>query len=66
MNDTKPALALFAVLIGCKPKGRNIEQHDVMFGVGAHIDDLSDAIKSFWYKSIVSEVAKALKTSVPH
>jgi hypothetical protein len=66
MNDTKPALALFVVLIGCKPKGRNIEQHDVMFGVGAHIDDLSDAIKSFWYKSIVSEVAKALKTSVPY
>ncbi|MEP6700612.1 MAG: DUF1543 domain-containing protein, partial [Bacteroidota bacterium] len=28
---------LFMLLIGCKPLGRNIEQHDIFFGIGETI-----------------------------
>jgi hypothetical protein len=66
MNDTatkpqKGQLALFAILMGCKPKGRNVEQHDVFFGVANHLDDLSDDIKSFWYKTIIDELGEAVQ-----
>jgi hypothetical protein len=35
-------------LIGCAPKGRNIEQHDVFFGIGHTIADVLPDIKAFW------------------
>ena len=39
---------LFMVLIGCKPKGRHTEQHDIFFGVAAQIRDLIPEMLSFW------------------
>lgn len=39
---------LFMLLIGCTPPGRNIEQHDVFFGIGETIKDLIPAVTAFW------------------
>ena len=39
---------LFMLLIGCTPRGRHIEQHDMYFGIGDHISDLIPDIISFW------------------
>lgn len=39
---------LFMVLIGCTPKGRHIEQHDIFFGIAENIKDLVPAIIDFW------------------
>lgn len=36
------------LLLGCKPKGRNTEQHDVFFGIGESLKDLIPAINAFW------------------
>ena len=36
------------VLLGCRPKGRHTEQHDVFFGIGNTLKDLIPAIKKFW------------------
>jgi len=36
------------VLVGCRPNGRNTEQHDVFFGIGYHIKDLLPDLKDFW------------------
>ena len=58
-------LVLFSILMGCKPKGRNVEQHDVFFGVARHIDELTEDLKSFWYKTIVGELGEAVKRSIP-
>lgn len=43
-----PAPKLFMLLIGCKPKGRNTEQHDVYFGIAESIKELISQIKHFW------------------
>ena len=43
MNQT-----LFMILLGCTPKGRIVEQHDVFFGVGADLKSLIPEIKAFW------------------
>jgi hypothetical protein len=39
---------LFMVLLGCKPKGRHTEQHDVFFGIGDSLADLKPQIEAFW------------------
>jgi hypothetical protein len=39
---------LFMTLIGCTPAGRNIEQHDVFFGIGDTLKDIVPAVKQFW------------------
>ncbi|MBC7872433.1 MAG: DUF1543 domain-containing protein [Ferruginibacter sp.] len=39
---------LFMLLLGCKPKQRNTEQHDVFFGIGNELKDLLPAILHFW------------------
>lgn len=39
---------LFMLLIGASPPGRNIEQHDVFFGIGDSIKDLVPDVISFW------------------
>ena len=39
---------LFMVLVGCKPAGRNTEQHDVFFGIAVELRDLVPDIKRFW------------------
>ncbi|HEY0668904.1 MAG TPA: DUF1543 domain-containing protein [Sphingobacteriaceae bacterium] len=41
-------LKLFMLLLGCKPKGRHIEQHDVFFGVAESVKDLVPDIIKFW------------------
>ncbi|TDH29012.1 DUF1543 domain-containing protein [Segetibacter sp. 3557_3] len=41
-------LKLYMVLIGCTPKGRNTEQHDIFFGVAPSLRDLEPAMVSFW------------------
>ncbi len=35
-------------MVGCRPAGRNTEQHDIMFGIGETIKDLVPAINAFW------------------
>jgi hypothetical protein len=39
---------LFMILIGCKPKGRHTEQHDIFFGIADQIKDLIPEMLSFW------------------
>jgi len=39
---------LFMLLLGCKPEGRHVEQHDVFFGIGSSLKGLVPAIKAFW------------------
>ena len=36
------------LLIGASPPERNIEQHDVFFGIGDNINDLVPDVVSFW------------------
>ncbi len=36
------------VLLGCKPEGRNTEQHDVFFGVAEKLRDLIPQMRIFW------------------
>lgn len=39
---------LFMILIGATPNGRNIEQHDVFFGIATSIKELLPEMKAFW------------------
>ena len=39
---------LYMLLIGATPPGRNIEQHDVFFGIGDSIKDLLPDVLAFW------------------
>lgn len=39
---------LYMLLLGCKPAGRNIEQHDICFGIGSSLNDLVPQIEKFW------------------
>ena len=39
---------LFMLLVGCLPKGRHIEQHDVFFGIGKNIRDILPDVAAFW------------------
>jgi hypothetical protein len=41
-------LKLIMVMVGCRPPGRNTEQHDVLFGIAATIKDMVPQIKKFW------------------
>ena len=41
-------MKLFYIILGCTPKGRNIEQHDVFFGIAKTLKDLVPAMKNFW------------------
>jgi hypothetical protein len=41
-------LKLFMILLGCKPTGRNTEQHDLFFGIGKSLADVKDDILDFW------------------
>lgn len=42
---------LFMLLLGCRPVGRNTEQHDIYFGIAENLKDLIPSIKSFWKSS---------------
>ncbi len=39
---------LFMILIGCKPRGRHTEQHDIFFGIAAQLRDLIPEMLAFW------------------
>jgi len=39
---------LYLIMLGCTPKGRLTEQHDVFFGIGSSLADLIPNIKQFW------------------
>lgn len=41
-------LRLFMILLGCKPAGRNTEQHDLFFGIGRSINDNRQSVVDFW------------------
>lgn len=41
-------MKLFMVLIGCRPKGRNTEQHDVFFGIAEQLSMLVPDMISWW------------------
>ena len=41
-------LKLYMVLLGCKPKGRYTEQHDIFFGIGCDLKDLIPDITASW------------------
>ncbi len=43
-----PEPKLYMLLIGASPPGRNIEQHDVFFGIGVSIKDLIADVIAFW------------------
>ena len=47
MSDLK----LFMLLLGCKPSGRNTEQHDTMFAIGSSMNDIIPQIQQFWPES---------------
>ena len=48
MSDLK----LFMLLLGCKPSGRNTEQHDTMFAIGTSMNDILPQIQKFWPGSV--------------
>jgi hypothetical protein len=39
---------LFMVLIGCKPPGRHIEQHDIFFGIAENMNELVPQLVAHW------------------
>jgi hypothetical protein len=41
-------MKLFYAILGSTPIGRNIEQHDVFFGIGESLKDLVIDMKNFW------------------
>jgi hypothetical protein len=41
-------MTLYFLLLGCKPQGRNTEQHDVFFGIGNSLKELLPQIENFW------------------
>ncbi|MEO8770557.1 MAG: DUF1543 domain-containing protein [Ferruginibacter sp.] len=42
------SLKLFMILLGCKPKGRNTEQHDIFFSIGNSLKAIVPDIIHFW------------------
>lgn len=41
-------MKLFYLILGATPQGRNIEQHDVFFGIAENLRELIPYIKNFW------------------
>ena len=41
-------MKLYMIMVGCRPKGRFTEQHDIFFGIGNSLSELVPQIKSFW------------------
>jgi hypothetical protein len=36
------------IMLGCRPKGRFTEQHDIFFGIGKSLKELIPSMKAFW------------------
>jgi hypothetical protein len=43
-----PQLKLYMILLGCKPPGRHVEQHDFFFGIATSLNELVPEMKAFW------------------
>lgn len=41
-------LKLYMVLLGCTPKNRLTEQHDIFFGIGTSVESLIKDMYTFW------------------
>ena len=41
-------MKLYMIMIGCRPKGRYTEQHDIFFGIGNSIKELLPQMNEFW------------------
>jgi hypothetical protein len=41
-------LKLYMLMLGCRPPGRNTEQHDIFFGIAPALKDLVPEIVAFW------------------
>ncbi len=41
-------MKLYMVLLGCRPKGRYTEQHDIFFGIANSLKELIPSMKRFW------------------
>ncbi|ROI00324.1 DUF1543 domain-containing protein [Chryseobacterium daecheongense] len=41
-------MKLFYIILGATPTGRNIEQHDVFFGIAENLKELVPHMKDFW------------------
>ena len=39
---------LYMIMLGCRPKGRYTEQHDIYFGIGKSLKELLPSMKAFW------------------
>lgn len=39
---------LFMILLGCTPKGRHTEQHDIFFGIAGSLAELKTDMQQFW------------------
>ncbi|MCJ0741686.1 DUF1543 domain-containing protein [Pedobacter montanisoli] len=44
----KDQVKLFMIMLGCKPQGRNTEQHDIFFGIATDLKNLVPKINAFW------------------
>jgi hypothetical protein len=40
--------SLFMIMLGCTPKGRLTEQHDIFFGIGNSLFDIKQDMLDFW------------------
>lgn len=41
-------MKLYMIMIGCRPKGRYTEQHDIFFGIGNSVKELIPQMNEFW------------------
>lgn len=39
---------LYMIMLGCTPKGRFTEQHDIFFGIGSSLKELVPDMNAFW------------------
>ena len=44
-------MKLFMIMLGCRPKGRFTEQHDIFFGIANSLKDLIPEMKAFWLEA---------------
>ncbi|MBC7494286.1 MAG: DUF1543 domain-containing protein [Flavobacterium sp.] len=41
-------MKLFMIMLGCRPRGRFTEQHDIFFGIANSLKDLIPQFSNFW------------------
>lgn len=47
-NKCMQEVQLYMLLLGCKPPGRNTEQHDIFFSIADSLKSLAPQINAFW------------------